>query len=236
MGGKVIADKLEKTNSSAEQKEVVPFSFDLFTVTWFFVLFSAIGFLGEGLWSVLNYGNWADHYSLVWGPFTIIYGFAVIGLMALYKVLGRKNFAVQFLACFVAGSALEYVFSFLQELVFKSTSWDYSRLPLNLNGRICIKMSIIWGVVGLVFLRLVAPKLVKFTKYFRGSIMNFLGFALFVFMVINFSVSIMAASRFTDRHFGIEANSSLDKLLDDRFPDERMRSIYYNMVFVDERK
>jgi len=131
------------------------YKFDLFAITWFFVIFSAIGFLFEGLWSVINFGHWDDHYSLVWGPLTIIYGFAVVGLLALYRIIGRKSFVLQFVICFLLGSVLEYVFSFLQELFFKSISWDYSRMPFNLNGRICLRMSLIWGLVGMIFLRLV---------------------------------------------------------------------------------
>ena len=209
------------------------YKFDLFTITWFFVIFSAIGFLFEGLWSVINFGHWDDHYSLVWGPLTIIYGFAVVGLLALYRIIGRKSFVLQFIVCFLLGSVLEYVFSFLQELFFKSISWDYSRMPYNLNGRICLRMSLIWGLVGMIFLRLVAPQLIKTARFFNYRIMNHLGFVLFVFMVLNFTVSILATNRYSERHFGIEADCSLDILLDNKYPDEKMKSIYYNMTFVD---
>ena len=216
MGGKTGAKKL-----------------DIFTITWLFVIFSLFGFIFEGFWSVISFGRWEDHYSLVWGPFTIIYGFAVVGLLLLYPFLGQKNFVMQFLGCFLLGSAFEFCVSFLQEFAFHTRSWDYSHLPYNLDGRICLRMSLVWGLVGLVLLRLVAPKMSKFLKYFKGRIMQTLGFALFIFMICNFAVSILATNRYSERHYGVGVDSHLDVLLDDRFPDERMRTVYYNMFFVD---
>ena len=207
--------------------------FSLFALTWVFAIFSIFGFLFEGFWSFVSFGHWDNHYSLVWGPFTIIYGFAVVGLLLLYPLLGKKNFAMQFIACFLLGSIFEFGVSFLQEFFFHSRSWDYSHLPFNLNGRICLRMSLVWGLVGLVFLRLIAPKMGKFLEYFKGRIMQTLGFALFIFMICNFAVSILATNRYAERHYGIEVDSHLDVLLDDRFPNERMRIIYYNMFFVD---
>ena len=208
------------------QKSVVldKYHFNLFSLTWIFVLFSVLGFLFEGFWSVISFGHWDNHYALVWGHFTIIYGFAVVGLMLLYPILGKRHMITQFLACFLLGSIFEFCVSWLQELAFGTRSWSYYHLPYNLDGRICLRMSLVWGAVGVV---------IKFAKFFEYPIMQKLGLALFIFMVCNFAVSILATNRYSERHYGVEVDSHLDILLDDRFPDERMRTVYYNMIFVD---
>ena len=205
--------------------------FNLFSLTWIFTLFSIFGFLFEGFWSYISFGHWDNHYSLVWGPFTVIYGFAIVGLVLLFPILGKRNLLIQLFACFLLGSIFEFLVSFLQESIFGSRSWSYYHLPFNLNGRICLRMSIVWGLAGVFVLRLLAKNILRLQDFFKKPIFNTLGFVLFCFFIVNFTVSILATNRYSERHYGVEANSSLDHLFDGRFPDERMRRIYYNMEF-----
>ena len=51
----------------------------------------------------------------------------------------------------------EYICSLGQEIVFGSVAWDYSSLPLNINGRVCLLYSIFWGVLGVGWVKLVMP-------------------------------------------------------------------------------
>ena len=231
MGGKSGNSGAKVAKKAQKSTALDKYHFNLFSLTWIFVIFSVLGFLFEGFWSVISFGHWDNHYALVWGHFTIIYGFAVVGLMMLYPILGKRHMITQFLACFLLGSIFEFSASWLQELVFGTRSWSYYHLPYNLDGRICLRMSLVWGAVGMVFLRLGAVKLIKFAKFFEYPIMQKLGLALFIFMVCNFAVSALATARYSERHYGIRARDNLDILLDERFPDERMRSIYYNMEF-----
>jgi uncharacterized membrane protein len=206
--------------------------FDPFSLTIIFTIFSLLGFVFEGLWSVVSFGHWDSHYALVWGPFTIIYGFAVVGLMLLYPFFGKRRLWDQFLICFLLGSVFEFGASWLQEFAFGTRSWNYYHLPFNLDGRICLRMSLVWGVVGVVFLRLFAGKLIKLMGFLKSRTTQNLGFAIFVFMICNFTVSIFATIRYSERYYGLAPDSSLEVLIDRRFPDERMQKIYYNMEFV----
>ena len=233
-GRDIIMIDMGGKSSSMKAKGLVSgekYHFNLFSLTWIFVLFSVLGFLFEGFWSVISFGHWDNHYALVWGHFTIIYGFAVVGLMLLYPILGKRRMITQFLVCFVLGSFFEFGVSWLQEFVFGTRSWNYYHLPYNLDGRICLRMSLVWGFVGMVFLRLGANRIIKFARFFENRMMQKLGLVLFIFMVCNFAVSIMATARYSERHYGIRARDNLDLILDQRFPDERMRRIYYNMEF-----
>lgn len=222
MGGKVELQKVKLRD------------FDLFSLTLVFTLFSFLGFLFEGLWGVISFGRWDNHYSLVWGPFTIIYGFAVVGLLLLYPYFGHRRMIEQFLICFLLGSIFEFCASWLQEVAFGTRSWNYYHLPFNLDGRICLRMSIVWGVVGVVFLRLFAAKLINLMKKIKSRTILNIGFAVFAFMICNFAVSIFATVRYCERHYDIAPDSVFEGLIDKRFPDERMQKIYYNMEFVDK--
>lgn len=55
------------------------------------------------------------------------------------------------------GSVIEYVMSWLGEMIFQIKWWDYSNMPLNINGRICLLFSIFWGILALMLFKLVNP-------------------------------------------------------------------------------
>lgn len=205
-----------------------------FMLALFFAVFSFLGFIAEGLWSVISFGHWDNHYALVWGPFTIIYGFAVVALLLLFPYFGKRRMLDQFLICFLLGSIFEFGASWLQEKAFGTRSWDYYHLPLNLDGRICVRMSLIWGAAGVVFLRLFAGKIVKFAEKIQSRTIFNIGFVIFVFMIFDFTVSIFATVRYSERHFDIPADGAFEQMIDARFPDERMHQIYYNMIFVEK--
>lgn len=217
-------------NNPKTDKKIV---LDPFTLTIVFAVFSFLGFIFEGLWSYISFGHWDNHYALVWGPFTIIYGFAVVGLLLLYPYFGERRMLDQFLICFLLGSIFEFGASWLQEKAFGTRSWNYYHLPFNLDGRICLRMSLVWGVTGVVFLRLFAAKLINFMHKFKSRTILNIGFVIFVFMICDFTVSIFVTVRYSERHYNLPADSSFEQLIDECFPDERMRKIYYNMEFVE---
>ena len=80
----------------------------------------------------------------------------------------------------MAGSAaLEYFTSWVLEKLFHDRWWDYSRSPLNLNGRICFPAAIGFGLAGLFVLRVIYP----FVDYMTGRIpVVFLQAVTFVFL------------------------------------------------------
>lgn len=64
----------------------------------------------------------------------------------------------QIFLIFALGSAvLEYTTSWIMEKFFHARWWDYSNLPLNLNGRICLPASILFGVMGILILKYALP-------------------------------------------------------------------------------
>lgn len=132
---------------------------EAFDAFWLFAIGSVVGFLLEGIWCVLHKGRWENHAALLYGPLCVIYG---VGANVIYWTCQRwaaEPLGIQLIVFALAGSAVEYLLSALQEAVFGSVSWDYSDRSMNLHGRICLQMSLIWGFLGLVFSGLVFPGL-----------------------------------------------------------------------------
>lgn len=193
---------------------------------------SILGFLIEGLWSIVRTGHWENHAALVWGPFCIIYGFGAAVMYLLSYLFGNSPLPLQFLCFAVGGSAIEYIGSFIQEWLFGSISWDYSNHFMNINGRISLQMAIAWGILGTGFSRLLYPFLQKAFSHIHGGYIGTFCFLLSIFMLANILVSSAAVLRWRERTVGKPASTSVEHYLDRRFDDERMHRIYKNMRFV----
>ena len=199
----------------------------------FIIFFSGsfVGVLIELLWCYLRNGYFESRSGLVYGPFNLVYGIGALVLtMALYRYRNR-SWTFSFIGGFVTGSVIEYFCSFFQELLFGSTSWDYSNIPFNLNGRICLLYSVVWGVLGIFWIKKIYPRIAGWILRIPDRVGKTAVWILLAFMVVNSAVSGAAVYRWAERTAGKEASGSLERVLDERFPDERMERIYANLEF-----
>ena len=129
------------------------------------------------------------------------------------------------------GSVVEYICSWVQEVLFGSTSWDYSAMPFNLNGRINLLYSLFWGILAIAWVKDVYPRLAGLILKIPNKIGKPLTWLLTVFMIFNAVMSAVAVERWVDRTRGAEPATALGAYMDRHYPDERMQRIYANMEF-----
>lgn len=124
----------------------------------YFVVYSFLGFLVETVYAMLTMGVVQSRQSVLYGPFCTVYGLgAVIMIVALQS--WKKNRYTLFVGGFLIGSVVEYVISLVGELIFHVKWWDYSNVPLNINGRICVSYSFFWGLLGIYLISHLNPKI-----------------------------------------------------------------------------
>ena len=195
---------------------------------------SFAGVVVEILWCLVWNGYIESRSGLVYGPFNLLYGIgAVVLTVALYKYRNRSS-AISFFGGMIVGSAVEYVCSWAQEMAFGSRSWDYSEMPFNLNGRICLEYAIFWGVLGVLWIKSVYPRMAKLILRLpnrAGTIITWLTVA---FLGINSVVTLAAVTRWSQRVKGEAPSNAVEEFIDQRFPDERMERIFANMEFGQE--
>lgn len=192
---------------------------------------SFAGVVIEMMWAFARYGVIESRRGLVYGPFNLLYGAGATFLtLFLYKYRNRGRLW-SFCGGFVVGSALEYVCSWGQETLLGSRSWDYSSLPLNLNGRICFTYSVFWGILGIVWIKDLYPRMAKWILKIPNRAGRILTWALTAFMIVNIIVSCVAVGRWSKRLEGAPAGNAFWELVDERFPNQRMERIFANMSF-----
>ena len=94
--------------------------------------------------------------GFLYGPFRPIYGCGFLIMYLIGKKI-NKNPIIIFLISFLVCSIFEYSVSYMLEMIFDAKWWDYKDFYFNIDGRICIAVSIFWGLLGLLFVKLVAP-------------------------------------------------------------------------------
>ncbi len=192
---------------------------------------SFAGVVVELLWCLARNGYLESRSGLVYGPFNLLYGAgAVLMSLALYRYRNRGGW-LSFLVGMAVGSVLEYVCSWGQELVLGSRSWDYSAMPLNINGRICLLYSIFWGVLGVLWIKDLYPRMAKWILKLPDRAGKILTWVCTIFLIVNALVTAVAVGRWSQRIDGVEAPNAFWEFVDERFPNERMERIFANMTF-----
>ena len=131
------------------------------TLFIWFVLYSILGWIYETAYCSVKSLKWDDRGMLI-GPYCPIYGVGAV--LDVLLLSGLPNWKAVFLACMLGSAVLEYTTSYLTERIFHAVWWDYSNIPFNFHGRICLPCSLGFGVAGIVVLYGIHPYMLSFTN------------------------------------------------------------------------
>lgn len=229
--------KREKARSRVAEAFVFGYGCSLYKLVSLFFIGAFLGDVVETVFVYYTAGVLMSRSSVVYGPFSIVWGLGCVMLTAvLYRVRNTADRHI-FLAGTVLGGAYEYFCSVFTELVFGTIFWDYSEIPFNLGGRINLLYCFFWGIVAVVWLKGIYPVLSRWIEKIPVKAGKIVTNLLIVFMLYNMLLSGMALARYTQRQAGEEPAGALwqktAESLDEHFPDERIEKIYPNLVIVD---
>ncbi|MDD4774271.1 MAG: putative ABC transporter permease [Eubacteriales bacterium] len=163
---------------------------------WFF-FYSLLGWFYESfLYSIVAERRFTNRGFLL-GPYCPIYGAGVLlCLMLLKDVDGMFTVfaAAGFLCC-----AVEYITSYSMEKIFRARWWDYSDMPFELHGRVCLYGFIVFGG-GIVLVRFfIQPSLMRLTGMFDKTLMNGLSLVFFTLMGVDIALTLAGWKGLNDR-------------------------------------
>ncbi len=157
-------EKVEK-----QKKQFKIFGCSIWRILAYFIIYSIIGYIIETIFGIITKGVWESRQSFLYGPFCAIYGLgAVIMILALQNFSQNNNRL--FFGGFIVGSIVEYVVSWIGEVILNVKWWDYSNMPLNLNGRICVFFSIFWGLLAIYLMSYINPRVDRLIEWIKSKI------------------------------------------------------------------
>ena len=209
------------------KKRELPFEY-----FWVFFFASFIGVVLETIWCVVTTGLVQNRTGLLYGMLNPVYGAGAILMTSFLSRLEKKRDMAVFFGCMLIGGAFEYACSLAQELLFGSVSWEYSGTTLSIQGRTNLLFALLWGILGLLWVRDIHPFLTQLIRKLPARPGKIAAVVLCLGMIINCGVSAVAVHRWSERIDGAVPTNRLEVFLDAHYPDSFMKRIYPNMQFV----
>lgn len=154
----------------------------------YFILYSFIGWACETVWCSIGSKKLVNRGFLI-GPLCPIYGFG--GLLVIYLLRPySENMVTVFLAGMVLTSVLEYITSVLLEKLFKLKLWDYSTYFCNINGRVCLKNSILFGVMATALTWFIHPFFEKELAKISHNMVYIIASVMFVVIAVDCFITV----------------------------------------------
>lgn len=123
---------------------------------WYFVVYSFLGFLLEVVYARLTASAKPDRKCFLLFPLCPVYGLGALAILTAAQFLFHRPLLLAVVGG-GAATAVEYLMDLFYEKVLGVSFWDYSGLPLNINGRVCLPFSLAWGVLALGLVYLLHP-------------------------------------------------------------------------------
>ncbi len=222
----------EALEGQAPEKKVFAQGYCFVKIFVFFVLGCIIGTYYEEILWYIRFHEKVSRQGVFYGPFSPIYG---LGICVFVVFLGRdaekRSWFRTWAWSALIGGCTEYATSLIAEKVFGSTIWDYSDLPLNLNGRTTLPFMVFWGLGGMVLMKVVYPFVSKWLEKVPYRIGRTVYYIALVLMILDLALSYGAMGRRAMRAQGIPPKTFVGTFFDRAYPDEYIDEKIPAMVF-----
>lgn len=248
-----IKENLQKQKEKIQSRIVVEDPIVKITfkrILAYFIIYSFLGFIIETIFGMLTKGVVESRQSCLYGPFCCIYGLGAAIMIPGLQKFKKRNWTL-FLAGAIEGSIVEYIISWVGEMIFHIKWWDYSNMPFDINGRICLLFTIFWGILALVLIRLINPYIEKFIDKIPAKLFSIITIGGTILLIIDLLITAFGLqvfyTRFTNEHNlnlkedkylmvsqEILDNKVVQKLSNTMFSNEKMLRTFPNIKFKDD--
>ncbi|MGP1608765.1 MAG: putative ABC transporter permease [Clostridium sp.] len=175
-----------------------------------FFIFSLLGWIWESIYCTLNQQKWANR-GFLYGPICPIYGFGGIFGLYIYDLITKGTILNLewyniFIVGFLVSMILEYPTSLILEKLFHARWWDYSYLPLNINGRISVPSSVLFGIGSIIIMKVLIPFFNNILNTFPNTLLNLIPIILISVISIDLTLTITALTDLRKRLKTVDDN------------------------------
>ena len=177
-----------------------------FKLASLFILGAFLGDIVETVFCLVTTGRLMSRSSLVFGPFSIVWGLACALLTwILYRYRDKSD---------------RYIFVF-------------GEIPFNLGGRINLLYCFFWGIAAVVWMKGVYPFLSRWIEKLPARMGKVVCSVLLVLLAADMLVSALALARYSERQAGKAEQTAVGQALDEFFPDGFIEKRYENLKLTD---
>jgi cardiolipin synthase len=159
-----------------------------------FILYSIFGWIYESCLVSVQTKSLVNR-GFLNGPVIPIYG---CGALAVYLLLWdlRDDLILAFFAGVLLATVLEYITSLIMEIFFHARWWDYSKLPLNFKGRVCLSVSLFWGVLSVLMLQVFQPGINYIIGIIPRRIGEIMGYVIIPLFIMDLVMTVISSVKF----------------------------------------
>ena len=162
--------------------------YDFCIIFSMFFIYSVLGFIAELFFCSIVEKKIVLNRGFLIGPYCPIYGVAVVIMATTLKRYASDPIIVFSMGALIS-TFLEYSTSYIMEKIFKTRWWDYSNESFNVNGRVCLKNSILFGIGSLLVIYLTDDLFLKFISYFDYKTFIILNIFLMIIFIVDVIIS-----------------------------------------------
>ena len=194
-----------------------------------FFVYACMGWCAEVAFAACKHGRFVNR-GFLNGPVCPIYGFGMVIVAVLLQPL-QGSLALLFLGSFVLTTLLELVTGIVLEKLFHTRWWDYSRVPLNIGGYVCLLFSLIWGTACVAVLKWVHTPIYAVVHRIPDTMLYITDAALCVVIAADLEATLLSIRKLTDRLTRLTAVAKDMRMLS----DEMGESIAEHTIAAKER-
>lgn len=222
---------MEKVEQATTQKKIFKlFGYTIWRILAYFIIYSVLGYIIETIFGIITKGTWESRQSFLYGPFCGIYGLGAVIMILSLQYFNQNNNRL-FWGGFLVGSIIEYVVSWIGEILLNVKWWDYSNMPLNLNGRICVFFSIFWGLLAIYLMSYINPRVDRLINWIKSKIsinklkVITLGVTIFLFIdcvLTGYALKFFIIRKVHDNNIQIVNKDQLDIAYNEIYSNEKL--------------
>ena len=175
----------------------MPVTEKLYDLVLLFFVYAFLGWGCEVAFAACKQGRFVNR-GFLNGPLCPIYGFGVTGVvLALMPV--KDNLPLLYVGSVILTSAIEFITGFALEKLFHARWWDYSRMPLNIMGYVCILFSMIWGVACMAIVLWIHPLIASAVRLLPDWLCIALDAVFLLVFAVDLCATVSAVRKLSDR-------------------------------------
>lgn len=201
--------------------------YNIFYYLLLFIIYSMLGWITEVTYVYIVDKTLVNRGFLI-GPYIPIYGTCALIITLLLNPFKKSPILLIILSMLIC-SLTEYITSFLQEKIFNARWWDYSNKKFNLNGRICLLNTSLFGILSILLIYLINPFITNILNNMNKKYLEIISSIYTLIFITDFIVSTKFALNLKNKfkNFKNDATIEIKNLITETFKSNYLGKRFY---------